>query len=103
MRTPHLLRRLGTAAAALVVTGMVLGTPAAEAKTAFVPPFMGWSSWSLESSSRPGYGTSWLIGSHIRGAADALAGKLKLAGYRYVNIDAGWNATFDWVFHTDVN
>src|SRR5207248_2302763 len=58
---------------------------------------------SLESSSRAGYGTGWLIDSHIRGAADALSGKLKSAGYRYINIDAGWNATFGWVFHTDVN
>ena len=103
MRTPHLLRRLGTAVAAMALTSTVLGTPAAEAKATFVQPFMGWSSWSLESSSRAGYGTGWLIDSHIRGAADALSGKLKSAGYRYINIDAGWNATFGWVFHTDVN
>ena len=77
--------------------------PTADARTPFVKPFMGWSSWSLESSTRAGYGTSWLNEGHIRDAADALAGQLKSAGYTNVNIDSGWNADLAWVFHTDVN
>jgi hypothetical protein len=80
-----------------------LVVPAADARTSFVRPFMGWSSWSLESSTRAGYGTSWLNESHVRDAASAMASKLKSAGYTYVNIDSGWNADLSWVFHTDVN
>jgi len=64
---------------------------------------MGWSSWSNESTTRPTYGTSWLTDAHIRDAADAVATKLKAAGYSYVNIDAGWNATMSWSFHSDAN
>ncbi len=97
MRT---LRRLCVVLILIASAGAV---PVAEAKTGFVKPFMGWSSWSIQSSSRPGYGTGWLTENHIRDAADAMAGKLKLAGYEYINIDAGWNATMDWVFHTDAN
>jgi hypothetical protein len=77
--------------------------PVADARTPFVQPFMGWSSWSLESSTRAGYGTSWLNESHVRDAASAMASKLESAGYTYVNIDSGWNADLSWVFHTDVN
>jgi len=80
-----------------------LVVPPADARTPFVEPFMGWSSWSLESSTRAGYGTSWLNESHVRDAASAMASKLKSAGYTNVNIDSGWNADQSWVFHTDVN
>ncbi|MFF4593859.1 glycoside hydrolase family 27 protein [Amycolatopsis sp. NPDC001319] len=96
------LRRLWTVAAVLVLTG-TLAAPAAQAKTTFVTPFMGWSSWSVQSSTRPTYGTSWLVDSHIRDAADAVSAKLKSAGYTNINLDAGWNANFDWVFHSDAN
>ncbi|WP_432851135.1 glycoside hydrolase family 27 protein [Amycolatopsis sp. CA-161197] len=96
------LRRLWTVAAVLVLTG-TLAAPAAQAKTTFVAPFMGWSSWSVQSSTRPTYGTSWLVDSHIRDAADAVSAKLKSAGYTNINLDAGWNANFDWVFHSDAN
>ncbi|WP_236005348.1 glycoside hydrolase family 27 protein [Amycolatopsis pittospori] len=94
------LRRL---CVALLVIFSAVAVPVAEAKTAFVKPFMGWSSWSVQSSTRPGYGTGWLNENHIRDAADAMAGKLKRAGYDHINIDSGWNATADWVFHTDAN
>lgn len=77
-------------------------TPAA-AKTSFSKPFMGWSSWSNQSSTRPNYGTSWLTESNIKNATDAVATKLKSAGYSYINIDAGWNATMNWDFHSDAN
>jgi len=97
-RTPRFLVLL-----VVLLAGLSTMAAPASARTTFVKPFMGWSSWSLESSTRPGYGTSWLTESHVRGAADALATKLKSAGYTYVNIDAGWNANLSWVFHTDVN
>ncbi|GAA3570391.1 glycoside hydrolase family 27 protein [Kribbella ginsengisoli] len=74
-----------------------------EAKTSFTKPFMGWSSWSNESSTRATYGTAWLTEAHIKDAADAVATKLKSAGYSYINIDAGWNATMAWSFHSDAN
>ncbi|MFF3254347.1 fibronectin type III domain-containing protein [Actinacidiphila glaucinigra] len=54
-------------------------------------PYMGWSSWSLESTNFPGYGGSWLTEPHVLQQADILASKLKRHGYEYVNIDAGWN------------
>lgn len=93
---------------ATAVTGSlaVLAAPAAPAvaKSNFTArPFMGWSSWSVESSTRPGYGQAWLNQTNIENAANAVATKLKSAGYSYINIDAGWNATQAWVFHTDVN
>jgi hypothetical protein len=57
-------------------------------------PYMGWSSWSLESTNYPGVnptgGASWLTEAHVLQQADVLAAKLKSHGYTYVNIDAGW-------------
>ncbi|AVH60962.1 glycoside hydrolase family 27 protein [Streptomyces dengpaensis] len=64
---------------------------------------MGWSSWSVESSAHSDYGTRWLNEGNIKNAADSLSGKLASAGYNHLNIDAGWNADFDWNFHTDAN
>jgi hypothetical protein len=78
-------------------------TTPASARTGFSAPFMGWSSWSNESSTRAGYGTAWLTEDNIKNATDAVATKLKGAGYSYVNIDAGWNATLAWSFHSDAN
>jgi hypothetical protein len=55
-------------------------------------PYMGWSSWSLESTGFPGYGgEDWLTESHVLAQADVVAAKLEPHGYDYVNIDAGWN------------
>ncbi|MFI1096893.1 fibronectin type III domain-containing protein [Streptomyces sp. NPDC020917] len=55
-------------------------------------PYMGWSSWSLESTNFPGYGgENWLTESHVLQQADLVAAKLKPRGYEYVNVDAGWN------------
>ena len=57
-------------------------------------PYMGWSSWSLESTNFPGVntsgGASWLTERHVLQEADVMATKLKSHGYTYVNIDAGW-------------
>jgi chitodextrinase len=55
-------------------------------------PYMGWSSWSLESTNFPGYGgENWLTEAHVLQQADIVASKLKSHGYDYVNVDAGWN------------
>src|SRR5437879_10764316 len=62
-------------------------------------PYMGWSSWSLESTNYPGVNptgpASWLTEQHVLEQADVLAAKLKNHGYEYVNIDAGWLGGFD--------
>jgi len=77
-------------------------SPAARAKarTTATPgladkPLMGWSSWGLQTLTRPGYnphgGGSWLTEANLLKQVDLLAGKLKPAGYEYLNIDAGWS------------
>ena len=57
-------------------------------------PYMGWSSWSLESTNYPGVnpngGASFLTEQHVLQQADVMAATLKSHGYTYVNIDAGW-------------
>jgi hypothetical protein len=91
---------------ALLVSAAVVVLPSQQAlaKSDFTSkPFMGWSSWSVESSSRSGYGTNWLTESNIKNATDSVAAKLASAGYSYINVDAGWNATLGWSFHTDAN
>jgi hypothetical protein len=64
-------------------------------------PLMGWSSWSLESTTRPGVnpngGASWLTEANLFKQIDTLTTKLKPYGYQYVNIDAGWSRDIaDW-------
>ncbi|MEW1649087.1 glycoside hydrolase family 27 protein [Streptomyces sp. NPDC091219] len=55
-------------------------------------PYMGYSTWSLESTNFPGYGgENWITESNVLKQADVLAAKLKSHGYNYVNVDAGWN------------
>ncbi|MFC4036175.1 fibronectin type III domain-containing protein [Streptomyces polygonati] len=59
-------------------------------------PYMGWSSWSLESTNFPGYGNEdYLTEAHVLQQADVLSAKLKSHGYDYVNVDAGWVGGFD--------
>ena len=62
-------------------------------------PLMGWSSWSMESTTRPGYnpngGASWLTEANLLPQVDAVASKLKPYGYQYINIDAGWSRNVD--------
>ncbi|WP_084717992.1 fibronectin type III domain-containing protein [Streptacidiphilus carbonis] len=65
------------------------GTPAAVLAD---KPYMGWSSWSLESTNFPGYGgEGWLTEANVLQQANVVASKLKSHGYDYVNVDAGWN------------
>ena len=64
-------------------------------------PYMGWTSWSMQSSKYPGLNPdgdySYLTEANVLKQADALATKLKPYGYEYVNIDAGWWRDNDWV------
>ncbi|WP_410788188.1 fibronectin type III domain-containing protein [Kribbella sp. C-35] len=57
-------------------------------------PYMGWSSWSLQSTNYPGVNPdgpgSFISEKNILTQANALATKLKPYGYEYINIDAGW-------------
>lgn len=56
-------------------------------------PFMGWSSWSMQTSSYPGLNPtgdySYLTEANVLKQADAMADKLKPYGYEYVNIASG--------------
>ncbi len=63
-------------------------------------PYLGWSSWSMQSSSYPGLNPdgsySYLTEANVLKQTDALAAKLKAYGYDYVNIDAGWWRDDKW-------
>ena len=76
-------------------------TPAADTATAVAAkPYMGWSSWSMQSSKYPGLNPdgdySYLTEANVDKQTDALASKLKQYGYNYVNIDAGWWRDNGW-------
>ncbi|MFG2352270.1 alpha-galactosidase D [Streptomyces sp. NPDC048521] len=94
-----------TAAVVLALTaGLATAVPAtAHADTApalAAKPYMGWSSWSMQSSKYPGLNPdgdySYLTEANVLKQADALAAKLKPYGYEYVNIDAGWWRDNSW-------
>ena len=115
----HLLARGAVAAAAVMtVTGAVAGPALAQSSTSAAPiaasaptmtidpsqgqatkPYLGWSSWSLESTNYPGVnpsgGGSWLTEQHVLEQEKVVASVLKPHGYQYVNIDAGWSLGFD--------
>ncbi|MFD4527545.1 alpha-galactosidase D [Streptomyces sp. NPDC058470] len=110
--TPRSGRRAIRAVLVIALTaGVATAVPAAQAETptpAAAPattalaakPFMGWSSWSMQSSKYPGLNPdgdySYLTEANILKQADALAAKLKPYGYEYVNIDAGWWMDKTW-------
>ncbi|MDF3146173.1 MULTISPECIES: carbohydrate-binding protein [unclassified Streptomyces] len=81
-----------------LAAGVTAAVPAAQAETAApalaAKPYMGWSSWSMQSSKYPGLNPdgdySYLTEANVLKQAGALAAKLKKYGYEYVNIDAGW-------------
>ncbi|MGW7257560.1 alpha-galactosidase D [Streptomyces sp. NPDC054834] len=87
-----------------LAVGAVTVAPAAHAGTAApapaVKPYMGWSSWSMQSSKYPGLNPdgdySYLTEANVTKQTDALAAKLKKYGYEYVNIDAGWWRDNSW-------
>ena len=70
-------------------------------------PYMGWSSWSLESTTAPGVNAAGQGGSlteaEVLANADVMAAKLKSHGYTYVNIDAGWWMDDSWKTEYDGN
>jgi chitodextrinase len=74
-------------------------TPVKPASTIAQHPYLGWSSWSLESTNYPGVNptgsASYLTEKNVLTQADVLAAKLKSHGYEYVNVDAGWLGGFD--------
>nr|WSX74767.1 carbohydrate-binding protein [Streptomyces sp. NBC_00899] len=107
------LRRPARALLVLAVTaGLAVAAPAATgAATPAAPtpagadgtaatPYMGWSSWSMQSSQYPGLNPngsySYLTEANVLKQTDALASKLKDYGYSYVNIDAGWWMDNSW-------
>ncbi|MCX5136509.1 MULTISPECIES: alpha-galactosidase D [unclassified Streptomyces] len=88
----------GTIGAATAAEAMPTTAEAAPTTTSTDPlaakPYMGWSSWSMQSSKYPGLNPdgdySWLTEANVLKQTDALATKLKKYGYDHVNIDAGW-------------
>jgi hypothetical protein len=103
------LRHLPVPAATALVVSLAAPTAATAADSSPAPtsaghqqavlaakPYMGWSSWSLEATSYPGYGgVSWLTEAHVKQQADVVASKLRSHGYEYINVDAGWVNGFD--------
>jgi hypothetical protein len=63
-------------------------------------PYMGWTSWTMQSSKYPGLNPkgdySYLSEANVIKQTDAMAAKLKKYGYEYVNIDAGWWMDWSW-------
>ncbi|MFE5813525.1 alpha-galactosidase D [Streptomyces sp. NPDC056479] len=94
-----------------LTAGAIAAVPAARAETATPPaapatttvaakPYMGWTSWTMQSSKYPGLNPkgdySYLSEANIAKQTDAMAAKLKKYGYEYVNIDAGWWMDWSW-------
>jgi hypothetical protein len=73
---------------------------AAAAQGVAAHPYMGWSSWSMQSSKYPGLNPngdySYLTEANVLKQTDALASTLKKYGYDHVNIDAGWWMNNSW-------
>jgi hypothetical protein len=73
---------------------------AASAQGVAAHPYMGWSSWSMQSSNYPGLNPggfgNWLTEANLLPQVDAVASKLKPYGYDHVNIDAGWWMNNSW-------
>ncbi|MFE5022894.1 alpha-galactosidase D [Streptomyces sp. NPDC056656] len=92
--------------------GVVTTVPAARADTTTpaalaAKPYMGWSSWSMQSSKYPGLNPdgdySYLTEANVLKQTDAMASKLKKYGYEYINIDAGWWRDRTWKPEFDAN
>ncbi|MFF7749380.1 alpha-galactosidase D [Streptomyces sp. NPDC007971] len=95
-------RGLGCAVALALTAGLSTSAAPARAATASVAdrPYMGWSSWSMQSSKYPGLNPdgdySYLTEANVLKQTDALAARLKAYGYEYVNIDSGWWRDKNW-------
>ncbi|MFI6317765.1 alpha-galactosidase D [Nonomuraea sp. NPDC050556] len=95
-----------TGAVALSLT--VAATPAQAADNGLAPkPYMGWSSWSQQSSKYPGLNPngdySYLNEANVIKQADYMAANLKQYGYDRINMDAGWWSAWDWTPGYDGN
>jgi Alpha galactosidase A/Alpha galactosidase C-terminal beta sandwich domain/Carbohydrate binding module (family 6) len=93
--------RANAAPAASVTAASAAPATTADATSgAAATPYMGWSSWSMQSSSYPGLNPSgsysYLTEAQVLKQTDALASELKQYGYDYVNIDAGWWRDDSW-------
>lgn len=56
-------------------------------------PYMGWSSYSMQVYDGPS--GNWISEAKIKKMSDAMHEKLQAHGYKYINIDAGWNGSMD--------
>ncbi|MCL8017030.1 CBM35 domain-containing protein [Streptomyces sp. AS02] len=104
-------RALRTVVVLALTAGVTAAVPAAQAETGTPPaapataavaakPYMGWTSWTMQSSKYPGLNPkgdySYLSEANVIEQTDAMAAKLKKYGYEYVNIDAGWWMDWSW-------
>ncbi|WP_369243945.1 carbohydrate-binding protein [Streptomyces sp. R41] len=107
-------RSIRTVLVLALTAGVATAVPAAQADTnapavqadtttaasIAAKPYMGWSSWSMQSSKYPGLNPdgdySYLTEANVLKQTDALAAKLKKYGYDHVNIDAGWWMDKNW-------
>ncbi|MER7585957.1 carbohydrate-binding protein [Micromonospora sp. NPDC127501] len=106
-RVPLVAAALGVLLAAGAAPAQAAPTTAAQAAPVQTVadiaqrPFMGWTSWTMQSSKYPGLNPdgdySYLTEANVLKQTDALATKLKPYGYEYVNIDAGWWRDNAWV------
>ncbi|NUP23356.1 MAG: carbohydrate-binding protein [Streptomyces sp.] len=98
---------LALAAGVTTAVPVVPAVPAVRAETTEPPasavaakPYMGWTSWTMQSSKYPGLNPkgdySYLSEANVARQTDAMAAKLKKYGYEYVNIDAGWWMDWSW-------
>ncbi|QUQ67322.1 fibronectin type III domain-containing protein [Kutzneria sp. CA-103260] len=102
-RTTRLLTAAAAALLAITVAQVPSAAAAPDAKPAKADgadkPYLGWSSWSLESTNYPGVNptgpASWLNEANVMKQTDVVASTLKSHGYEYVNVDAGWMGGFD--------
>ncbi|MFJ9030620.1 alpha-galactosidase D [Streptomyces sp. NPDC102274] len=93
-------RDTAAAPSAAATTTAASAASTADAADIAAKPYMGWSSWSMQSSKYPGLNPdgdySYLTEANVLKQTDALASKLKKYGYDRVNIDAGWWRDNDW-------
>ena len=112
MRNRRILRRTVIALTVLALTTTASAKAstttgaATHAASSAQPPYMGWSSWSLQSTNYPGYNpngnASFLTEANVMTQAQAMVNDgLTKVGYDYVNIDSGWSADYSWNGHID--
>ncbi|MEW1683213.1 CBM35 domain-containing protein [Streptomyces sp. NPDC093594] len=91
---------VATAVPAAQATPETFTAPVATTAPLAAKPYMGWTSWTMQSSKYPGLNPkgdySYLTEANVLKQADAMADKLKPYGYEYVNIDAGWWMDWSW-------